>query len=839
VPGSSYSSGGETSPGTIALSLGEKDKGGFFRSDAALAAQYSRADSTGNYRIEGMESTTDYSTSFQPEDDATKSDFTATELAENDLGSGFSSIVSSFHSDGTTQKALQIIAGPAVSNSTPVPNPDIARYYKVEETLPYSSFGTFAFYAKLPPDAALTVALDDGTAVPISSASIGIPADPTRSATWKRYALHYGKGDAAVYVQDGESSGERVSPGATSTSPSLNSTGSRLRISVSGLSANEVAWIDEVALQDSVGSVALLFQGTAAYDNPQLLIGSRDRPLVSDISASAFAQGALNSDSYALGGGSLKAKLGFVGLAINARSTVSADTVSFSAGHSIELPSASFPMKMKDSFDYDPSSGAFGRSDSLALQGGSIASLSLSQKTAWTPATSYLDSGLLLQNWDGAFSLGPSFLTLTLAAGNRALPSGGAAPGTSGNDYASAWLGAFRYMLPQDEQSSSLREVTATLSVKGGGTKEFLKASLGESASPGTTDSGTRSDSDSVRLALPFSLGGINLEPYYLRTWTDRRDVSSTGIVGDAESALGDLSSLPILYLGVPFSELVSASVAADFAAQSAPSGGALPAATYQPEAGLSVSREYGSRWYDLVLPSAVDFYYGRSLVRATDTVTDSSIYSATAKIAAINVFGTMGAYPLGLPFDSDEYLSTFQGNWLQPRDGSASTLNILYHGLATLYAGLADRFDAESKVSIAELPSSLNWTSSLSLALSRRLSRDWLSDLYSLAIRPAAPKNEGEGKSASVASAYLGDLSTREVNIRNTWTLVGGLAGVRSDAASYLPGWSLSEAYETKLTVPERLTLKVDATLSQSLDAASRVFSLGFVLSLNAVISF
>ena len=110
---------------------------------------------------------------------------------------------------------------------------------------------------------------------------------------------------------------------------------------------------------------------------------------------------------------------------------------------------------------------------------------------------------------------------------------------------------------------------------------------------------------------------------------------------------------------------------------------------------------------------------------------------------------------------------------------------------------------------------------------------------MYSLAIRPAAPKSEWEGKSASVASAYLGDLSTREVNIRNTWTLVGGLAGVRSDAASYLPGWSLSEAYETKLTVPERLTLKVDATLSQSLDAASRVFSLGFVLSLNAVISF
>jgi hypothetical protein len=67
----------------------------------------------------------------------------------------------------------------------------------------------------------------------------------------------------------------------------------------------------------------------------------------------------------------------------------------------------------------------------------------------------------------------------------------------------------------------------------------------------------------------------------------------------------------------------------------------------------------------------------------------------------------------------------------------------------------------------------------------------------------------------------------------------MGGLSGLRSDAAEYQPGWSFSESYEAKLTVPERLTIKVTTTFDQSLDDSTRVFTFGFLLSLNAVVSF
>jgi hypothetical protein len=845
IPGSSYSSGADSSPGSISLTAGEKNTTGPFKSDAAIAAQYSRDDSTGIYRIEGMESTSDYALSFRPADTNTSTFFTAMETAESDLVSNFPSQTNSFHRDGSTQKALEVTAGPTVSNTTPTPSPDAANYYKVEDTPTYPSYKTFSFYARLPPDATLSVSLDDGASPATTSVGMVIPPDGTRSFAWKRYALHYGNGDASVYVQDSEGASERVIslPGVSSTSPSITSTGSRLVISVSGLAAGEIAWVDEVLLQDSVGRTALLFQGVASYDNPDLKLGSGRLPILSNISAEAFAQGALNDASYASGGGSVKATLGFLGLGLHAKTVVSDAGATFSGGHSLELPAAGFPVQLKDDFDYDPATGAFGRLDSLAIQGGNIASLSLKQSSAWTPATSLLDAsseqGMLVQDWEGSLSLGPSIATFGLSADNRTLPTSSPSSSGSGNDYAAAWLGSFEYALPAFESQSDLREAKATVSVKGLDAKEYLSASLGESTTPAASSSGTRADTASLRLAAPFPAFGLSLEPYYSRSLTEQQNGVAQDIVGDAQAALDDMAALPFLYRGIPFAEIFSPGTAADFQAETSPGGASLPAVNYTAEAGLNLAREYGSHWYDLLAPSALSVAYGRNLVRATDTVTDATLLTGSAKIAAVNVFGAMGAHSLGLPFDSDEYLSTIQANLSEPRDGSAPSLNLTYHGLATFYAGQSDRLDVESKASIAELPSSVNWSASLSLALSRRLLRNWLLDLYSAAMKPAQSKADDGGQGSSIALHYLDDLAKREPNIRSTWTLVGGLSGVQSDATAYQPGWELSEAYEAKLTVPERLTLKLDATLNQSLTDSTQVFDLGFVLSINAIISF
>ena len=327
-----------------------------------------------------------------------------------------------------------------------------------------------------------------------------------------------------MYAQTSESDSERAVVGASSVSPKVTSTGSRLIVMVKGLQAGESAWVDEVLLEDSLGSAALLFQGQAAYKPKDLELGPKSFPTLSGISLSGDAEGALDSTPYASAAADLGTTLLFARLDLRARvSGSSASGSGFSGGHTIELPASSFPVKVKDSFDLDPLSGAFGRADSLTASAGPIAALSLDQSSAWTPADSSLDQGMLNQTWDGTLTLGPSIATFGLTASNRSMPSGLALPGGEGAGYAAAWIGAFEYALPEYEADAVSRQSQATVSIKDAGSREYLSASMGESTSPSSYGTGTRQDTASARLALPLSFGKLQVEPYYSRAWTDSR----------------------------------------------------------------------------------------------------------------------------------------------------------------------------------------------------------------------------------------------------------------------------------------------------------------------------
>jgi hypothetical protein len=841
LPGSSYTTGEDSRPGSLNLTGGERDTEGPFKSEAAIALRYSRDDSTGIYRVEGMESTSEYLTSFRQ---LTSTAYTDMEVAESGLKSEFPSVVEDFHKDGSSQKALKIVSD---GSST-------AAFYKIEEAPSYPSYKTFSFYAKLPPGASLTVKVDEGSSTDpasLASASVGvaIPADATRKGDWDRYVLHYGTDDSSVYRQDDEDSSEKRVTGASSTSPSIKSTGSRLVICVTGLERSEEVWIDEVTLEDSVGRGAFLFQGKASYDDPELKLGKGESPLVYDVKASTFAQGAIESDSYTSGGASISSALGFVGLGLHARTTVAERSTTFSGGHSIELPNKDFPVAVKDEFDYDPGNGAFGRSDAVALKCDGIAALSAKQESDWSPETSIADAGVLVQSWDNSLVFGPSLVTLGLVAKNRSLPAEAPREAGGGRDYGAAWIGSFSYAAPAFESSSDLREAKGSLSVKAD-RGEYLAASLGETTTPVEDGSGTRSDTASVRLAFPFPAFDLLFEPFYSRTLKEQRNESADGLVDDARAAIGDIADTPLFYRSVPFKEFFVSSTASDFAEQTTSSDAAFPSASYLPEIGIKMARESGSRPVDIVVPETISFSYGRGLAREDDTVTDSDVWKTSMKSTAVNVFGSMGSHPLGLPFDSDEYMSTLQADLAVPKDGSTSSYDLLYHGLSTFYAGSAqeNRLDAESKLSLAELPSSMNWSGSLALSLSRRIERHWMLNIYNRTVKPSYAKGEGASgedsgadpeKKAKVTSFYVQDLRSRVPIMRSTFSVEGGLSGLRSDAQSYRPGWSFSESHEAKLTVPERLTVAADVSLKQALDASTRVLTLGFLLSLNAVVSF
>jgi hypothetical protein len=259
VPGSSFATNARPSPGSVNLTVGERDVQGAFTHNAAIAARYSRDDSTGTYRIEGMEVLGGYSTDFLPDSNTSLAGCSSVETAETQLSSLFPSLMYSLHADGAVQKALKIAAG-LVAPTQPVV------YYKVEATPPYASFKTLDFFAKFSSSVGLSLTLDDGAPSLNSSAQISLPAGSGNGA-WRRYMFHYGNGDVKVYVQDSEGSAPTLL--ATTTppvAPSISSTGSRLVITLTGLAASETAWVDEVLLEESVGRAAMLFQGQVVYD---------------------------------------------------------------------------------------------------------------------------------------------------------------------------------------------------------------------------------------------------------------------------------------------------------------------------------------------------------------------------------------------------------------------------------------------------------------------------------------------------------------------------------------------------------------------------------------------
>lgn len=831
VPGLGYASGDSSNPGSLILTAGEEDKEGAFQHRAALAASYARDETSGRYRIEGMEASGDYACSFRPL--SVNTTFSAEESTDALLADRFPSLVSTFHNDGTTQKALHM------TDST---DNWSASMYKTVTCPPYESFKTFSFFVMTSVDAGtITLKLDEGSGSSDVAVEIPVALSDFGSSSlgkWRRIVVKYG--DLRIYAQDDED-GSLTQIGTLSKYFDPSTTSARLEIEVSDAAMDQDIWIDEVILEDSAGVASLLFMGELTYENKELRIGQGKLPFVSGLSVKADTSAAFQDESYASGGASIASALGPLGLQLRARGTVDVEgDASMSGGHEILVPTLSFPLVAKDIFDFDPDTGAFGKEDSLSISAGTIASLALTQSSSWTPASSAV-LGILSQEWEGELSAAGGRFIAEATLTNRSRPEEG--PELSSYGYAGAWLKTFSYLLPAFESESDRRKQSFSLSGSIRPNAEVVSASFATTAEPESDDAGIRRDAASARIALPLVVGGASISPYYKRAWSERKDGTAHSMAGDLNLAFDDIADFEPLYVSIPFYDLTAASLLSDFEAASAGADAALLA----PETGIVASREYGSRWYDLVIPASLAIAYRRELERADDTVTDSGIWEATLKAAAINLFGSMGAYPTSLPFQSDEYLSSVSGSITKIEGESSPRIKLQSQLLASFMTGESDKLEAENRVYVATTPSKREWSETLSLELTRRVQRHWLLDLYRIVI-PGTPssishaegeQNVQEEKRLSIVSRYLEDIAARKPNARNTFGLDAQVKRTVTDDEAYDPSWSLEEYYEAKLTVPERLTVSAKTEFSQEKDGEEETLTFGGSFTLSLTISF
>lgn len=830
VPGTSYAESGVPDPGSVVFTAGEKDSEGAFTQSFALAGRWSTEVASGRYRIEGMESAGSQSSSFWPV--PTGSGFSVVEEEDGLLASSFPTIAANLHASGTAQKALHITSSTGM---------ELALVKYIDEP-PVAALRTFSFFARgTAGGASLAIAIDkgmDGVAAD-DELRISIPGSAL-STGWRRFVLRYGYGSTEICYQDNETDDLHAIASGASGAVNLDFVeASRLSITLAGATSETDLWIDEIVLEESIGSAALLAKGELHYADENWSLGLGRLRLLHGIEVGADVSGAWCEDSFATGGSSIATSLGPFDLSASLRASVARDEAHARGGHAISFAPDGLPLSARDVFDMDPATGSFGRSDSLSLGLGPLLALEAGQTTIWAGQEAS-GTGLFSQDWKASLNAFSGILTASLDASNRAYPEGFG--GLTG-DYFSGWLEGYTFAVPSFEADSTKRAFQLTAQVGLGSGTTLVKASFSATGLPAASGA-PREDEALFRVQAPLSFGeALLLTPYYQRTWKARIAGSGGGLVDLWATACTDLAAALPLWSAIPFAELFGEGAFGAFA--SSASGDGFLASSYTPELGLALVRESGSSWLDLLLPASLVIAWKSQSSRADDTLTLAHALSFAVKFEAVNVFGAFGAFPIARTFDSDEYSTACQVQLGETTGEDFLWPSFIIQNLATFYArDNRDSLTVDSRFSYASDASSTKWSEDLKLSLSVVTARSWLLDLYEIILGLADGKGDAEGERTtggklSIASSYFETLARTPPVARFLVSVSGTMTSTTTDADGTELAFDANESVEFKLTVPQKLTLSFKPAANQTRDADTGSTVLGLSLTLSATVSF
>ena len=424
-------------------------------------------------------------------------------------------------------------------------------------------------------------------------------------------------------------------------------------------------FLDEVYATDPAGSVGVAFTGTVTASLPGTLVALGNVPILSNVTvrqdvslaSAGFAPlyGIPSAEDDLSSRTHTEADVLFTHVKLDLTMSDVGGVFTASGGHSITLPTTGSPVTGTDTFSVDDAGGFF-REDSLAVHPASFITFSADTTATATPEESST-SALLTQTWNGGLSIGP-VANLTFAS---ALSLSQSVDGYSlvPEQYFATWWQAAQLLAPSQEGSDVLRKgaLTLSLSTPASPVGFNLNASLGASRTPGDTDTGLTQENDaSVTAALSAKLGGETSDQSVSLAYGRALAVFTAPPAGDRFSSeaaeLARILGLQAYMLdAIPIMEIFSDPTNTVLSAwQTAYAG------TYTPSVAISYQRGFGSHLYDLFLPSSIELKMEQDVDKSTVySPTTFSIQPSTST-RAVNLFGSLGAYPL-LPFvRTDDY---------------------------------------------------------------------------------------------------------------------------------------------------------------------------------------
>ncbi len=485
-----------------------------------------------------------------------------------------------------------------------------------------------------------------------------------------------------------------------------------------------------------------------------------------------------------------------------------ASAMSASGSHSITVPSVDFPLKVTDSFSLNEA-GEFSREDAVEIGPLGPARIGLRTKSDATTA-------VLTQAWSGRASFTPvSSLSISSEADLRQGLSGFSLPSLW---YGENWIRQMALVMPWDGGQAISRREKLIFSA------DLVPAPFGFQASAeagalatGYTAAAFAQENAldmSIKLLLRLGAAAPDIVTFSVGYGRSVRlnTAEETGAPFWAEcgSYAGIIGSQAYLLTAIPYAELFQAGIA-----DLAPAWADASKASYEPKATFSIQRGYGSRLWDLFVPSSVDVSMARRAKK------DGNLSSTELTIAprlanhALNLFGQLGSTPLFSFARTDEYGLSMAASIVS---GDLSTFRL--EGMTVdLYASL-EGFNEDSLT----LTHSFQWAQEESVNMSdtTRLELDWT-------FRPKGGLQIPLLSKELAESAFLSNGEAVEAVFRYT------------DASAYHACTAVLE-HSTSLVFPKNGSIKAKARLGYDLEdllTGSFASRIGVIFELEAKLTF
>ncbi len=832
IPGQGYSDAGQTSPAWAELAIGSSKTVGSLTWKLGTAGRLGYSETSGRYRIDGMEDAGTASSSWWPSGGSTLPSVTNTQVPDPGFDSAWPKLSATLHPQGGISDCLEIAVSPALASGSTVS----PAFMRIVDPPPLSSFGTFTFFVHgtAPTGgsldaASLSITIDDGVAGH-QALALTIPLSEF-TAGWTRLRYHFASGAITLTVGEGGSESTYY-PTIAPSRDSQVTTASRITIALAGLQSGDVVDIDELLLEDPVGSASLDLSGTLRYADSQFGIKLGKIGLLAGLDSSLNVSGGLADQSWGYGDLGAKSTLGPFGLDVGVGIDGSGGTLSGYGRHRVSFAPSWSPLQASDRFAPALGGNGYAKKDSLGIQLGPLGAVSTEATSVFSDDPLSSDPGFLQRTWKLSFG-DAAILSATADALENSRSAGHLSTSSA---YFDRWYASFQDYDPSAMGSLTQRSLHSSINLLPLFGSPLLSAQVALDGSG--VGLGAKGSALDLRLGgdIPLS-ASARLSPWYARSWMARSVGIDPDLVRFGVSGLDEIAGLGLPWTSIPFAEFLSPDTALGFSRLAL--GGRYSSSAYSPEVGLKFEREPGLSPWELLIPSLASSSYSRKLTSDGFTILDTDEISSSLVFSALELFGSHGSLPVFSRYADDEYRIGLSSIVDILAGASVSAWSVAQDGMASLFgSGMlrADRLVVSERFSIGRTPSGTTWNLKGGFDLGQGLQRSWMLSVFDLL---AGGSSHALGSlPAGLESQWLSSIAGSRPLARRLASFDCSLSSTSGDNPTAFPALTFDESIESRISIPDRLETWTKLALTQSLDSIGNLL-LNFAVSLGLTLSF